>query len=69
MGLILLYIFVVFAVALMPEFTKALNVAQSSWQEGSFMLSLIPSPIEFALLVLVIAFISLAAYFATQLTQ
>lgn len=58
-----------FAAALTPQYLQALNAANNSWPEGSFMLSLIPSPIEFALLVLVAALILLAAYLATQLTQ
>jgi len=68
-GLVLLFIFVVFAVALTPQFNDALNVARSSWPAGTFMLDLIPSPLEFAFLVLVTALILLAAYVATQLTQ
>lgn len=68
-GVVLLFIFVAFAVALTPQFNEALNIAKSSWPAGSFMLNLIPSPVEFALLVLVILFIPLITYLAMQLTQ
>lgn len=69
MVIVYVFIFVAVAVALTPEFNKAVNMAQSSWPEGSSILSLVPSPIEFAIIVLVLIIFSIAAYVASQLTQ
>ena len=64
-----LLIFVAFAAAITPQFNEALNVAKTSWPTGSFMLNLIPSPVGFALTVLVGLLILLIAYLAAQSAQ
>jgi hypothetical protein len=69
MVFLLLLIFVAFAVAITPQFNVALNVAKTSWPTGSFMLNLIPTPVGFALTVLVGLLILLIAYLAAQSAQ
>lgn len=58
---------IAFAVALTPAHISALQAAQASWPAGSLMLSLIPSPIEFAIEALLVILISLAV--AAQFSQ
>ena len=61
-----LLIFVAFAAAITPQFNEALNVAKSSWPAGSFILSLVPSPVELALTFLLGLLALLLAYLAAQ---
>jgi len=60
------FIIIVFAVALMPTYNNAIQMAQASWPEGSLILSLVPSPIGFALAVLLAIVVLVAAYIAIQ---
>ena len=67
--ILLIFILLAFAISITPEFSKALTHAKSSWVAGSFILDLVPSPVEFAFFILVVALISLFTYLVTQLTS